>query len=61
MNDKNLLRDDLVIPSGTIIKFKGVPFALMSDTKVQGLESNLEYAKNYDDLPKASGKALVSA
>ena len=61
MSDKNLLRDDLVIQSGTTIKFNGVPFMLMSDTKVQGLESNLEYAKNYENMPKASGKMSVSA
>ena len=52
MSDKNELRDDLVIPQGTTIKFNGVPFSLISDTKVEGLEANLEYAKNYENMPK---------
>lgn len=52
MSSENLIRDDLIIPAGTTVKFKGLPFTLMSDTKVQGLESNLEYAKNYDNEPK---------
>ena len=57
MSNKNTLSDDLVIPSGTTIKFKGIPFVLMTDTKVQGFESNLEYAKNYESMPKVAGSA----
>lgn len=58
MSNKNTLSDDLVIPEGTTIKFNGIPFTLMSDTKVQGFESNLEYAKNYENMPKVGGSAL---
>lgn len=52
MSSENLIRDDLIIPAGTTIKFNGLPFILISDTKVRGLESNLEYAKNYENMPK---------
>lgn len=52
MSNKNELCDDLVIPKGTIIKFNGVPFSLVLDTQVQGLKANLEYAKNYENMPK---------
>lgn len=52
MSSEKLIRDDLVIPAGTTIKFNGLPFILISNTKVQGLESNLEYAKNYENMPK---------
>lgn len=52
MSNESLLRDDLTIPAGTTIKFSGVPFRLMSDTLVQGLESNLDYAKDYENTPK---------
>ncbi len=58
MSDKNELRDDLVIPQGTTIKFNGVPFSLISDTKVEGLEANLEYAKNYENMPKVGDPHL---
>ena len=61
MSSENLIRDDLIIPAGTTIKFKGMPFVLMSDTKVQGLEVNLEYAKNYESLPKTGGSPLSSS
>lgn len=61
MSSENLIRDDLIIPAGTTINFNGVPFTLMSDTKVQGFESSLEYAKNYENMPKASGSALGSS
>lgn len=57
MSSENLIRDDLIIPAGATIKFNGLPFTLMSDTKVRGLESNLEYAKNYENMPKAAGSA----
>lgn len=58
MSNKNILSDDLVIPAGTTIKFNGIPFTLISDTKVQGLESNLEYAKNYENIPKIGDGSL---
>lgn len=61
MSNENSLRDDLVIPAGTTIKFNGVPFSLISDTNVQGLEANLEYAKNYKSLPKIGGSSLNSS
>lgn len=57
MSSENLLRDDLIIPAGTTINFNGVPFALISDTKVQGFESSLEYAKNYESMPKVGSNA----
>lgn len=59
MSNKNILSDDLVIPVGTKIKFNGMLFILVSDTKVRGLESNLDYAKNYENMPKASGTSLA--
>lgn len=61
MSSENLIRDDLTIPAGTTIKLKGLPFILMSDTKVRGLELNLEYAKNHEDMPKAGGNFLSSS
>lgn len=53
MSNESSLRNDLVVPAGTTIKFNGVAFSLTSDTQVQGLESSLELARNYADMPKA--------
>lgn len=61
MSSENLIRDDLTIPAGTTIKFRGMPFVLMTDIEVQGLEVNLEYAKNYDSLPKTGENPLSSS
>ena len=36
------IRDDLVIPKGTLIHVKGIPFELRDDTTVIGTQANLD-------------------
>ena len=38
---------ELRIAKGTTIKFNGLPFELIHETEVSGLESNMKLAKNY--------------
>lgn len=46
-NTKDL--EELTIPKGTVIHLRGIPFELPEDTKVLGLQSNLDLANNQDN------------
>ena len=39
----------LTLPAGTIVKLKGMPFRLASDTSVLGREENLQFASSHAD------------
>lgn len=54
-NTKNL--EELTIPKGTVIHLRGIPFELPEDTKVLGLQSNLDLA-NQESLKGCTGVAI---
>lgn len=55
MSSRTAIRDDLVLPKGTLIHVKSIPFTLIADIVVSGTQANLEATKKDYSVISGSG------